>query len=83
MLNENSSNVSIWEYEIDNDYVQETKKYVPRDQLVGMVITKILDLVYEEERLRWKLIYSSKILDGFTPWFHYFLSNLWFIKLVV
>ena len=52
MLNENSSNVSIWEYEIDNDYVQETKKYVPRDQLVGMVITKILDLVYEEERLR-------------------------------
>lgn len=47
MLNENTSNVSIWDYEVENDYVQEMQKYIPRDQLVGMVITKIFDLVYE------------------------------------
>lgn len=49
MLNENSSNVSIWEYEMDNEFVQEARKYIPRDQLVGMVITKIFDLVYDQQ----------------------------------
>jgi hypothetical protein len=48
MLNENTNNVSIWDYELDHDYVQETKKFIPRDQLVGMVITKIFNLVYEQ-----------------------------------
>jgi hypothetical protein len=46
MLNENTCNVSVWDYELDNDYVQETKKYIPRDQLVAMVLTKIFNLVY-------------------------------------
>ncbi len=49
MLNENTCNVSVWDYEVDNDYVQETKKYIPRDQLVGMVLTKIFNLVYGED----------------------------------
>lgn len=51
MLNENTCNVSVWDYEVDNDYVQETKKYIPRDQLVGMVLNKIFNLVYGEEWL--------------------------------
>lgn len=49
MLNENSSNVSIWEYEMDNEFVQEARKYIPRYQLVGMMITKIFDLVYDQQ----------------------------------
>ena len=41
--------MSVWDYEVDNDYVQETRKYVPRDEMVGMVVGKILALVYGEE----------------------------------
>lgn len=48
MLNENTCNVSVWDYEVDNDYVQETRKYIPRDELVGMVLVKVFNLVYGE-----------------------------------
>lgn len=34
---------------MDDGYVQEAKRLVPRDQLVGMVMGKIVGLVYDED----------------------------------
>ena len=50
MLNENNCNVSVWDYEVQDGLIEENKKYIPRDQLVGLVIGKIFDLIYEDTK---------------------------------